>query len=60
MDMTTTKKNYVKPQITVIEVDMQQMICMSPGGGGDTDSDIDPEDGIPVNDGGPSYHGPFA
>lgn len=56
--MTTTKKNYVKPQITVIEVDMQQMICTSPGG--DTDSDIDPEDGYPINNGGPSYHGPFA
>lgn len=56
--MTTTKKNYVKPQMTVIEVDAQQMICMSTGG--DTDSDIDPEDGIPVNDGVAPYHGPFA
>lgn len=27
--MTTTKKNYVKPQITVIEVEPQQMICVS-------------------------------
>lgn len=27
--MTEIKKKYVKPQITVIEVDMQQMICMS-------------------------------
>ena len=27
--MTTTKKNYVKPTITVIDVEPQQMICMS-------------------------------
>lgn len=31
-DMTGTKRKYVKPQMTVIEVDMQQMICTSPGG----------------------------
>lgn len=55
--MTTTKKNYVKPQMTVIEVDAQQMICMSTGG--DTDSDIDPEeDGFSIDNN--PYHGPFA
>lgn len=27
--MTTTKKNYVKPTITVIDVEPQQMICAS-------------------------------
>lgn len=27
--MTEIKKKYVKPQITVIEVEPQQMICMS-------------------------------
>lgn len=39
--MTTIKKKiYVKPQITVIEVDAQQLICASLG---------DPEDGCPLN-----------
>lgn len=28
----TTKKKYVKPQITVIEVEPQQLICMSGSG----------------------------
>ena len=30
-DMTTIKKTYVKPEITVIEVEPQQMICTSGG-----------------------------
>ena len=49
--MTEIKKKYVKPQITVIEVDMQQMICTSPGNG-------NPEDGYPIDNGNP-YDGPF-
>lgn len=27
--MTMTKKIYLKPEVTVIEVEMQQMICVS-------------------------------
>lgn len=49
--MTEIKKKYVKPEITVIEVDMQQMICTSPGSG-------NPEDGYPINDENP-YGGQF-
>ena len=48
-DMTEIKKKYVKPQITVIEVEPQQMICMSG----------DPENGYPIDNGNP-YDGPFA
>lgn len=28
--MTTTKKKYVKPEITVIKIDSEQIICASP------------------------------
>lgn len=48
--MTEIKKKYVKPQITVIEVDAQQMICTNPG---------NPEDGYPIDNENP-YGGPFA
>ena len=28
--MTTTKKKYVKPEMTVIKIDSEQIICVSP------------------------------
>lgn len=31
MTVTMEKKEYIKPEITVIEVESQQIICASPG-----------------------------
>lgn len=48
-DMTTTDKKYVKPQMTVIEAEPQQMICMSGT----------PEGGFPINNENPPYDGEY-
>lgn len=48
-DMTTTDKKYVKPQMTVIEAEPQQMICMSGT----------PEGGFPIDNENPPYDGEY-